>query len=83
LAQKVKNIEKDSRAYTLSHEGFLLIRALAKKFGLAPSAYLEVMVRQEAAAKLTEIECQEIKIQAELRTARRREAAMAEAQARQ
>ncbi len=77
--QKVKNIEKDSRAYTLSHEGFLLIQALAKKHGVAPSAYLEIFAREAAQDELTEAERQTIKEEAQRIAERRREAAMAKA----
>jgi hypothetical protein len=79
IMQKVKNIEKDSRAYTLSHEGFLLIQALAKKHGVAPSAYLEFVAREAAQDELTDAERQRIKEEAERIAERRREAAMAKA----
>lgn len=79
IMQKVKNIEKDSRAYTLSHEGFLLIQALAKKHGVAPSAYLEFVAREAAQDELTDAERQRIKEEAERIAERRREAAMTKA----
>jgi hypothetical protein len=79
MVQKVKNIEKDSRSYTLSHEGFLLIQALARKHGVAPSAYLEFVAREAAEDELTEAEREKIREEAERIAERRRQAAMAKA----
>jgi len=47
-----RNIYKDKRSYWLSHDAFLFIQALARKQGISPSAFLEVLSRELALERL-------------------------------
>lgn len=79
MAQKPKNIEEDSWAYTLPHEIGFLIQALADKEAeelklskLSTSDYIERTVRRLAEEKLSQ-ECRDqVKEKAKKRTEERR-----------
>ena len=54
------NVEKDSRAFRLTHEAFLYLQALAAKQGVTPGVYLEFLSRQLAQEHLSPEERSEI-----------------------
>ena len=59
------NIQKDKRAWLLSHEAFLTLRELAQQQGLQTSAFLEVISRELAVERLSEEQRAKIKAEAE------------------
>lgn len=69
------NIEKDKRSWWLSHEAFLLIQALADELKIDPASFLEVTIRDLAGQRLTQEQRSRIKQEAEVISAKRRQAA--------
>ena len=59
------NIQKDKRAWYLSHEAFLTLQELAHQQGLQTSAFLEVISRELAVERLSEEQRAKIKAEAE------------------
>jgi hypothetical protein len=71
-ARKRKNIEKDSRAYFLSHEAHRLFQRMAKKRHLPIGAFMELQAQELAQQILTPEERDEVRREAAAITARRR-----------
>lgn len=69
---KRKNIDKDSRAYFLSHEAHRLFQRMARKRHLGIGAYLELLAQEEAQRTLTPEECAEVRRESEGIAAQRR-----------
>jgi hypothetical protein len=59
------NIYKDKRAWLLSHEAFITLRELAHQQGLQTAAFLEVISRELAAERLSKVQREKIKAEAE------------------
>jgi len=59
------NIEKDSRAYMLSHEAHKLIQRMARKKHLTTAGFLELATQELAREYLTEEERGEVRAEAE------------------
>lgn len=68
------HVNKDKRAWLLSHEAFLILRELAQQQGLQTAAFLEVISRELAAERLSNEQRAKIKAEAE-RIAERRDTA--------
>lgn len=74
-----RNIEKDSRAYFLSHEAHRLFQRMAKKRHLPIGAFMELTAQELAQTILSEEERQEVAREAEEITEARRMEAEAKA----
>ena len=59
------NVQKDKRAWWLSHEAFLTLQELAQQQGLQVAAFLEVISRELALQRLSEEQRAGIKAEAE------------------
>ena len=59
------NVNKDKRAWLLSHEAFLTLQELAHQQGLQTAAFLEVISRELARQRLSEEQRTRIKAEAE------------------
>jgi hypothetical protein len=59
------NINKDKRAWWLSHEAFLTLQELAQQQGLQIAAFLEVISRELALQRLSEEQRASIKAEAQ------------------
>ena len=62
---KRKNIDKDSRAYFLSHEAHRLFGRMARKRHLGIGAFMELLAQEEAARALTAEERAEVRREAD------------------
>ncbi len=69
---KRKNIDKDSRAYFLSHEAHRLFQRMARQRHLGIGAFMELLAQEEAARALTPEERAEVRREAEAIARRRR-----------
>ena len=69
------NVNKDKRAWLLSHEAFLTLQELAHQQGLQTAAFLEVISRELALQRLSEEQRASIKAEAERIAAERQNAA--------
>jgi hypothetical protein len=63
--QAKTNINKDKRAWWLSHEAFLTLQELALQQGLQIAAFLEVISRELALQRLSEEQRASIKAEAQ------------------
>jgi hypothetical protein len=59
------NVNKDKRAWWLSHEAFLTFQELARQQGLQIAAFLEVISRELALKRLSEEQRERIKAEAQ------------------
>jgi hypothetical protein len=59
------NVQKDKRAWWLSHEAFLTLQELAQQQGLQVAAFLEVISRELALQRLSEEQRAGIKAEAQ------------------
>jgi hypothetical protein len=59
------NVNKDKRAWWLSHEAFLTLQELAQQQGLQIAAFLEVISRELALQRLSEEQRASIKAEAQ------------------
>ena len=71
-APKRKNVDKDSRAYFLSHEAHRLFQRMARKQHVGIGAFLELQAQELARQLLTPEERVEVRREAEEITAQRR-----------
>ena len=69
------NVNKDKRAWLLSHEAFLTLQELAHQQGLQTAAFLEVISRELARQRLSEEQRTRIKAEAERIAAERKNTA--------
>ena len=69
------NVNKDKRAWLLSHEAFLTLQELAHQQGLQTAAFLEVISRELARQRLSEEQRARIKTEAERIAAERKNTA--------
>jgi hypothetical protein len=69
------NVDKDKRAWLLSHEAFLTLQELAHQQGLQTAAFLEVISRELARQRLSEEQRARIKAEAERSAAERKNTA--------
>ena len=69
------NVNKDKRAWLLSHEAFLTLQELAQQQGLQTAAFLEVISRELARQRLSEEQRTRIKAEAERIAAERKNTA--------
>ena len=65
------NVQKDKRAWWLSHEAFLTLQELAQQQGLQVAAFLEVISRELALQRLSEEQRAGIKAEAQRISAER------------
>jgi hypothetical protein len=65
------NVQKDKRAWWLSHEAFLTLQELAQQQGLQVAAFLEVISRELALQRLSEEQREGIKAEAQRISAER------------
>lgn len=59
------NVQKDKRAWWLSHEAFLTLQELAQQQGLQVAAFLEVISRELALQRLSQEQRAGIKAEAQ------------------
>ena len=69
------HIEKEKRAWRLSHEAFLTFQELARQQGVSTAAFLELISRELAQQRLSEEQRARIKAEAERMVAERKAAA--------